>query len=610
MASNTYDELGRLQTKNLGGADVTTYTYNVRSWITGISGNKFTENLYYGNGYFSGDSPSFNGNIVSMQWNVANDNLNYNRAYSFIYDGLNRLTNANYYGISNGNVVSGTLGRYNEVIDYQNDKMGNIHGITRYENGTQVENINLQYQGNQLKKADNAINHFISYGSELFNDSVNSSIQNEYAYDNNGNMLYDSNGEVSAIQYNLLNLPDKIHFTVGHKNLYTYNAGGQKLRAVNYTTHQMVNIPLGTITPLSSTPSDYTVLTTDYVGNIIYENGTLKQIMLPDGYWQNGVFYYYLKDHLGSNRVTINSSGAIVEKSHYYPSGTRFNTESTNNSNALAYRYNGKEMETMNGLNQMDYGARRRFSWNPSWTAVDPLAEKYYSISPYAYCGGNPVNRFDPDGMDWFQNTLTGEVFYNSNLHQGAESSMADGWQWMGENEMFKKDKYDIDNSDWMLAGKNGGDFQFKVNNPLNKYDDEMVISMFLNKEKATKFMDVLGYEKKPLVADVFSSETNRSLPEPNGPIWLTDPYETIEKVYSWTYAKEEIVGSYKVLGYYGKRQQTTQNLSEMSWTRKNWERRIYDYSKPSNSMAPLMKLGFEIMKYTWDIIDLFKTKK
>lgn len=46
LASNTYDDLGRLQTKNLGGADVTTYTYNVRSWITGISGNKFTENLY------------------------------------------------------------------------------------------------------------------------------------------------------------------------------------------------------------------------------------------------------------------------------------------------------------------------------------------------------------------------------------------------------------------------------------------------------------------------------------------------------------------------------------------------------------------------------------
>ena len=29
---------------------------------------------------------------------------------------------------------------------------------------------------------------------------------------------------------------------------------------------------------------------------------------------------------------------------------------------------------------------------------VDPLAEKRYSISPYAYCSDNPVNRIDPDG--------------------------------------------------------------------------------------------------------------------------------------------------------------------------------------------------------------------
>jgi len=201
-------------------------------------------------------------------------------------------------------------------------------------------------------------------------------------------------------------LPDKIHFTAGHKNLYTYDAGGQKLRVVNYSSNRILDIPMGTITPMSSIPTDYTVLTTDYVGNMIYENGALKEIMLPEGYYQNGTFYYYLKDHLGNNRVTINSSGAIVEKSHYYPSGTRFFTESTNNTlNPLPYRYNGKEMEAMNGLNQMDYGARRRFSWGPIWTGVDPLAEQNYSISPYAYCAGNPVNRFDPDGMDWYTST-------------------------------------------------------------------------------------------------------------------------------------------------------------------------------------------------------------
>ena len=34
------------------------------------------------------------------------------------------------------------------------------------------------------------------------------------------------------------------------------------------------------------------------------------------------------------------------------------------------------------------------------FTTMDPLAEKYYSISPYAYCANNPVNLVDPEGQD------------------------------------------------------------------------------------------------------------------------------------------------------------------------------------------------------------------
>ena len=34
------------------------------------------------------------------------------------------------------------------------------------------------------------------------------------------------------------------------------------------------------------------------------------------------------------------------------------------------------------------------------WDRMDPLCEKYYGVSPYAYCGNNPMNRIDPDGRD------------------------------------------------------------------------------------------------------------------------------------------------------------------------------------------------------------------
>jgi hypothetical protein len=45
-----------------------------------------------------------------------------------------------------------------------------------------------------------------------------------------------------------------------------------------------------------------------------------------------------------------------------------------------------------------DYSARHIDMGNPRFTTQDPLAEKYYSISPYAYCANNPVNNVDLRG--------------------------------------------------------------------------------------------------------------------------------------------------------------------------------------------------------------------
>ena len=63
------------------------------------------------------------------------------------------------------------------------------------------------------------------------------------------------------------------------------------------------------------------------------------------------------------------------------------------------YKYNGKELDRMHGLEWYDYGARMYNGYR--FTTPDPLSERYYSTSPYAYCENDPVNRIDPSGMIW-----------------------------------------------------------------------------------------------------------------------------------------------------------------------------------------------------------------
>ena len=64
--------------------------------------------------------------------------------------------------------------------------------------------------------------------------------------------------------------------------------------------------------------------------------------------------------------------------------------------NSYQYKYNGKELQTESGM--LDYGWRQYIPELGRWNGIDQLAEMYSSVSPFAYVGNNPINRFDPDG--------------------------------------------------------------------------------------------------------------------------------------------------------------------------------------------------------------------
>ena len=372
LADYAYDNLGRLQSKSLHGSATNklTYAYNVRGWLTGISGTKFTQNLYYNTG---NGTARYNGSISSMTWKAGNESTV--RGYKFTYDGLDRLLNAT-YGETAG--INANTDRFSENVTAY-DKNGNIKTLQRYGQTAAsgyglIDNLTFTLAGNLLNRVDDAAAASAYGGGFEFKDGVKQA--NEYTYDSNGNLTKDLNKGISTITYNVLNLPNMVTFSDGSTIAYTYGADGTKLKTVHKTGS--------------------TTTTTDYCGNVVYENGVQKLLLTEEGYvtLSDGKYHYYLKDHQGNNRVVINQSGTVEEANHYYPFGGVF----ASSGNVQPYKYNGKEYDSKKGLNWYDYGARHYDAVLGRFTTNDRFAEKYYSMSPYQYGANSPVGNIDVNG--------------------------------------------------------------------------------------------------------------------------------------------------------------------------------------------------------------------
>ena len=220
-------------------------------------------------------------------------------------------------------------------------------------------------------------------------------VQKVYA---NGNMTKDRNKGISNITYNTMNLPSRIEFENGSRATYLYSADGTKLQ-VKYETSYAGLLASGPPSGSASTAIAQTH-TIDYVGNKIYEDGVLSRILIEGGYvdysGETPIYHTYLTDHQGNVRVVVDENAAVKQVNHYYPYGALF-AESTNG-NVQPYKYNGKELDRMHGLDWYDHGARHNDAAIGRWHVMDPLCEKYYDVSPYAYCAGDPMNAIDPDG--------------------------------------------------------------------------------------------------------------------------------------------------------------------------------------------------------------------
>ena len=124
------------------------------------------------------------------------------------------------------------------------------------------------------------------------------------------------------------------------------------------------------------------------------------------GRFTAGQVIYHITDHLGSV-IGIVRSGSTTpyEYDMYDAYGKRTRTQLSapfTPEASLRFCFTGKEDQSVEfSVPYTDFGARHYSPALTRWLTPDPLSEKYYGISPYAYCNGDPVNLVDLDGESW-----------------------------------------------------------------------------------------------------------------------------------------------------------------------------------------------------------------
>jgi hypothetical protein len=255
-----YNELGQVIEKNLHGSteflQSVDYTYHIRGWLKSINGLSMEEESnaietdFYGMEfqYENSAENQYDGNISSISWrNGVADTAS---TYDYTYDASGRMTVAAYS--QEGGSHSGAFG-----VSVGYDANGNITSLNRYSPEELMDELSYTYAHNQLMAVTD------SASAKGFNDQNTSG--DDYAYDENGNLISDHNKGISEISYTFFDKPARILFADSSSIGYTYGADGSKLRQVYYDAGGNVQKQ------------------TDYIGAITYENQSIQFVSIPEG---------------------------------------------------------------------------------------------------------------------------------------------------------------------------------------------------------------------------------------------------------------------------------------------------------------------------------------
>jgi len=265
------------------------------------------------------------------------------------------------------------------------DKDGNILTLQRNgSTGNSIDNFNYSYYSgtNKLSKVTGSVN--------------------QYTYDANGNMtrddlnknfdiIYDHRNLILQLKKLIIDIHGSRNDTTIYQTFYYYDEAGNRIRKMTYDTED------------DSLKSDI-IYSRDVSGRelAVYENNSIKQWNLIGldniGYITGSdELRFYLKDHLGSVRVVTDNQSAVINCQDYDQWGYVLENR-IYQSDESVYKFTSKERDEES---QYDYfGARYYDARIGRWGQVEPMLNKYPSLTPYNYSVDNPLRVTDPNGKD------------------------------------------------------------------------------------------------------------------------------------------------------------------------------------------------------------------
>ena len=277
------------------------------------------------------------------------------------------------------------------------DANGNITRLVRWADyapmlNTAADVLYYTLDGNRpLSISDRGVN--LAYAGSF--DFKNRGRSGEYAYDGNGRLVSDPYKGMT-VTYADWGTPEKITFDDGNHTAFTYTASGDKLKTEWRSGAANLRAGEGSVAVQAAV-----INSEELFGPFVCRDGRLDKFLFDGGFCDlssGGVKYrYFVRDRLGSVRSVADEDGNVLQQNLYYARGGAWGDVCTA-PGFQSYKYCGKYLDRKHGLDLYDYGARLYDPAAAFWTSPDPLCEKYYNISPYAFCNDNPVTFIDPDG--------------------------------------------------------------------------------------------------------------------------------------------------------------------------------------------------------------------